>query len=111
VAKKDGKKPPEHEAPAASPADAARAAAAQAIDAAAQAGLTRERALGLLDDLAQAAGRIRDAMEELRPPSSDELRALRERIAGLEERVARLEAGDARPKPRRTAPAKRKPAA
>jgi len=111
VAKKDGKKPPKHEAPAASPADAARAAAAQAIDAAAQAGLTRERALGLLDDLAQAAGRIRDAMEELRPPSSDELRALRERIAGLEERVARLEAGGTRPKPRRTAPAKRKPAA
>jgi hypothetical protein len=111
VAKKQSKRPADDGAAATTPADAVRAAAAQAIDAAGQAGLTRERALGLLDDLAQAAGRVRDALEERRPAATDELRALRERVAGLEERVVRLEAAAAKPAPRRATPAKRKPEA
>jgi polyhydroxyalkanoate synthesis regulator phasin len=86
--------------------DAVRSAAAQAIEATAgQAGLTRERAQQLADDLVNAASRFRETLEDLRPPGSDELRALRERVVALEERVAKLEK---RPAPRRrTTPAKR----
>jgi hypothetical protein len=111
VAKKQSKKRADDKSAAGTPADAVRAAAAQAMNAAGQAGLTRERALGLLDELAHAAGRLRDALEERRPGGSEELHALRERVAGLEERVARLEAAAAKPAPRRTTPAKRKPKA
>jgi polyhydroxyalkanoate synthesis regulator phasin len=89
--------------------DAVRTAAAQAIEATAgQAGITRERAQQLADDLVHAANRFRETLEELRPAGSDELRTLRERVARLEERVAKLESSS---KPaassRRTTPAKR----
>jgi hypothetical protein len=73
-------------------ADAMRAAAAQAFEATAgQAGLTRERAAELADELASAAGRIRGALDELRPASADEVRSLRRELRALEARVARLE--------------------
>ncbi len=51
----------------------------------------RDRAQDLVDDLAQAAGRVREALDDLRPPSSDELRALRADLEALERRVAALE--------------------
>jgi polyhydroxyalkanoate synthesis regulator phasin len=88
--------------------DAVRAAAAQAIEATAgQAGVTRERAQQIADDLVHAANRFRETLEELRPAGSDELRTLRERVATLEERVAALEAAKAKPATtRRTTPAK-----
>jgi polyhydroxyalkanoate synthesis regulator phasin len=89
--------------------DAVRAAAAQAIEATAgQAGVTRERAQSLADDLIHAANRFRETLEELRPAGSDDLRTLRERVATLEERVAALEAAKANPAAtrRRTTPAK-----
>ena len=89
--------------------DAVRAAAAQAIEATAgQAGVTRERAQQLADDLVHAANRFRETLEELRPAGSDELRTLRERVATLEERVAALESARAKPAAtrRRTTPAK-----
>ena len=89
--------------------DAVRAAAAQAIEATAgQAGVTRERAQQLADDLVHAANRFRETLEELRPAGSDELRTLRERVATLEERVAALESARGKPaaaRPR-TTPAK-----
>jgi polyhydroxyalkanoate synthesis regulator phasin len=56
------------------------------------------------DELAGAAGRVRDALEDLRPPSPEELGALRAQVAALEARVAELEAAAAKPKP---APARR----
>jgi polyhydroxyalkanoate synthesis regulator phasin len=90
--------------------DAVRAAAAQAIEATAgQAGVTRERAQQIADDLVHAANRFRETLEELRPAGSDELRTLRERVAALEERVAALEAAKAKAATtrRRTTPAKR----
>ena len=88
--------------------DAVRAAAAQAIEATAgQAGFTRERAQQLADDLVNAANRVRETLEELRPAGSDELRTLRERVATLEERVAKLEAAKPAATRRRTTPAKR----
>jgi polyhydroxyalkanoate synthesis regulator phasin len=105
-AKKDGKKAAKKQP---SRGDAVRAAAAQAIEATAgQAGVTRERAQQLADDLVHAANRFRETLEELRPAGSDELRTLREQVAALEARVAKLESAGAKPAAtrRRTTPAK-----
>jgi polyhydroxyalkanoate synthesis regulator phasin len=44
-----------------------------------------------------AAGRVREALDDLRPPTSEEIRGLRADLRALEERVAKLEA---KPKPR-----------
>jgi polyhydroxyalkanoate synthesis regulator phasin len=104
--KKDGKKAAKKQP---SRGDAVRAAAAQAIEATAgQAGVTRERAQQLADDLVHAADRFRETLEQLRPAGSDELRTLREQVAALEARVAALETGRAKPAAtrRRTTPAK-----
>ena len=74
-------------------ADAVRGAAVQAFQATAgQAGVTRERAQELADELAQAAGRFMGALDELRPASADEIRSLREDLGALETRIAALEA-------------------
>jgi polyhydroxyalkanoate synthesis regulator phasin len=54
-------------------------------------------------DLAQAAGRVRDALDDLRPPTSEEIRGLRADLRALEERVAALE------KKKRPASKKRSP--
>ena len=51
----------------------------------------RDRAQDLVDELAQAAGKVREALDDLRPPSSDELRGLRADLKALEKRVAALE--------------------
>jgi polyhydroxyalkanoate synthesis regulator phasin len=105
-AKKDNGKRAAKQQP--SRGDAVRAAAAQAIEATAgQAGVTRERAQQIADDLVSAANRFRETLEDLRPAGSDELRALRERVAALEERVAKLERAKATTTRRRTTPAKR----
>ena len=113
MAKKDtpGKKKKEPDAGTKQPSrgDAVRAAAAQAIEATAgQAGFTRERAQQLADELVHAAGRFRETLEELRPAGSDELAALRERVAALEARVRTLEKTRTATR-RRTTPAKRPP--
>ena len=68
----------------------------QAVDeafstAAGQAQFTRERAQEIVDDLAGAAGRLREALEDLRPPTGEDVRELRAEIRALAERVARLE--------------------
>ena len=104
--KGDGKKAAKKQP---SRSDAVRAAAAQAIEATAgQAGVTRERAQQLADDLVHAANRFRETLEELRPAGSDDVRTLRERVATLEERVAALEKAQVKPAAtrRRTTPAK-----
>ena len=93
----------------ASRGDTVRAAASQAIHAAGgQAQLTRERAQELADELVGVAARVRDALDELRPPSTDEIKALRAELAALEERVAKLEVARAAPARRASS---RKPAA
>jgi ABC-type transporter Mla subunit MlaD len=46
----------------------------------------------LAEELAGAAGRLREVFEELRPPSGDDLERLRAQVARLESRVALLEA-------------------
>jgi polyhydroxyalkanoate synthesis regulator phasin len=113
LAKKDNgkkKRDPEAEKKQPSRGDAVRAAAAQAIEATAgQAGITRERAQQIADELVSAAGRFRETLEDLRPAGSDELSALRERVAALEARLEKLEAARTTTR-RRTTPAKRPPA-
>jgi len=74
------------------PADALRTAVDQTFQAAAgQAQLTRGRAQELVDELGHTAGRLRGALDELRPPSVEETRALATALAALEKRVATLE--------------------
>ena len=80
-------------------ADAVRTAVDEAFSAAAgQAQVTRDRAQDLVDELSGAAGRLRVVLEDLRPPSTDEVRALREEVRSLAERVAKLEAAAEKPK-------------
>ena len=67
-----------------------------AVDQAFQAGVgqargTTERAQELVDELAQAAGRVREVLDDLRPPTAEEVRTLRAAVADLERRVAALE--------------------
>ena len=89
MAKKDDKDPGKERQ---DRADAVRSAAAQAVAAAAgQAQLTRDRAQELADELAGVAGRVREALEDLRPPSGDDVRELGKRLDALERRVAALE--------------------
>jgi polyhydroxyalkanoate synthesis regulator phasin len=91
MAEKDDKSP-------AGRADAVRSAAVQAFQATAgQAGVTRERAQELADELVSAAGRVIGALDELRPATTDDVRALRDDLRALEGRVAALEAAAARP--------------
>ena len=92
-------------------AEAVRNAAVQAFQATAgQAGISRERAQELADELAGAAGRVIGALDELRPATADDVRSLREQVAALEGRVAALEAAAAeKPAPKRAAKAKAKP--
>jgi polyhydroxyalkanoate synthesis regulator phasin len=73
-------------------ADALRAAVDQAFEATAfGARSTRERAQEVADELAAAAGRVRELLDDLRPPTGDDVRALQRRVEALEARVAELE--------------------
>jgi hypothetical protein len=95
---------------AASRGDAVRGAVDQAFQATAgQAETARVGAQAIVDEFAQAAGRVREVLEDLRPPSTDELDELRRTVKALEQRVAALETAQAKPK---RAPARaKKPAA
>jgi DNA-directed RNA polymerase subunit F len=72
--------------------------------------LTRDRAQEIADDLTQLASRFRDAIEDLRPPTGEELRSIASRLDALEARLAKIEKPAAR-KPAARKPAARKPAA
>jgi hypothetical protein len=82
----------------------------QAVDQAFQAQIPRERIGELLDELGHTAGRLRGAVDELRPASAEEVKSLKAEVAALTKRVASLEATAAKPAPRRPA-AKRTTAA
>jgi len=92
-------------------ADAVRKAVDQAFSAsAAQAEQSRERAQDIVDQLATAAGRVREVLDELRPPTGEDLKSIRGDLAALERRIAKLEAAQAKPKTtKRAAPKKKKP--
>lgn len=97
-------------------AAAVRAAVDQAFQVTAgQAQVTRDRAGGIADDIAEelsaAAGRVRGAigaLEDRRSPSDADLAALSERVAALEAKVAELERAAA-PRPKGQAPKRRAP--
>src|SRR4051794_17909651 len=61
--------------------DAVRQAVDEAFQAAAgQAQFTRDRASDIVDELTGAAGRLRDALEDMRPPSVEEYNKLRDEV-------------------------------
>ena len=66
-----------------------------------QAQMTRERAQELADEVAGTAGRLRDALDELRPVAREDVKGLGARLDALERRVAELESR----RGRRAAPA------
>jgi hypothetical protein len=70
-----------------------QATAVQAASAASATAGARERVQDIADDLAQAAGKVRGAIDDLRPPTIEEVRQLQRDLAALEERVASLEKG------------------
>jgi polyhydroxyalkanoate synthesis regulator phasin len=79
-------------------ADAVRHAVDQAFKGTAEQGAAaaetgRERAQDIVDQLAQAAGRARDVLEDLRPrvATGEDVRALRESLEALDRRVSALE--------------------
>jgi hypothetical protein len=82
----------------------------QAVDQAFQSQIPRERISELLDELGNTAGRLRGAVDDLRPASAEEVKVLRADLQALAARVDTLEAElKAKPKP---APRRRaKPAA
>jgi hypothetical protein len=71
----------------------------QAVDQAFQAQIPRERISELLDELGHTAGRLRGAVDELRPASAEEVKTLRAALKALAARVDVLEA-EAKPKPK-----------
>jgi polyhydroxyalkanoate synthesis regulator phasin len=84
--------------------DAVRQAVDEAFSAAAgQAQFTRDRAADIVDELSGAAGRLRDVLEDLRPPTAEEFQKLRAEVTVLAERVARLEESQPKRAPRSTA--------
>jgi polyhydroxyalkanoate synthesis regulator phasin len=93
----------------ASRAEAVREAAEQAF----KAQIPRERISELLDELGSTAGRLRGAVDELRPASEADVKSLRAEVRALIKRVEALESEPAKPKPRRkpAATAAAKPAA
>jgi polyhydroxyalkanoate synthesis regulator phasin len=92
---------PESTGGAKSRAEQLRAAVEGAFGATAQgAAPVQKRAQELADELVGAASRVRDVLEELRPPSPEELDALRAQVDALERRVAELESATAKSKPK-----------
>jgi gas vesicle protein len=84
----------------ASRAEAVREAAEQAF----KAQIPRERISELLDELGSTAGRLRGAVDELRPATEAELKTLRAEVRALAKRVEVLETKP-KPAPRRKPPA------
>ena len=73
--------------------------------------IPRERFSELLDELGNTAGRLKGAVDELRPATEAEIKALRSDIEALTARVAALETAAKPAAPRRRAPAAATPAA
>lgn len=79
----------------------------EAVDQAFQSQIPRERISALLEELVSTAGRLRGAVDELRPATAEELKSLRGEVQALAARVQELES---RPAPRRPTAAKPAPA-
>src|SRR3954462_9135689 len=89
MAKKDSKKKDKKDAPQ-DTADAIRSAVGRGLQLSAEgAQATRERTRELVDEIASAAGRVRQSFEDMRV--LDELKRLRGEVEALAGRVAALE--------------------
>jgi len=113
MAKKDKKKPKKQPTPA-DPVGAVRTAVERTFQATADsAQSTRTRAQDLVDEVAGAAGRLREMIEDT--GVAEDLKGLRTEVEALSRRVAALEAvpatRPARAKPAAARPAAAKPAA
>ena len=75
----------------------------QAVDQAFQSQIPRERIGELLDELGNTAGRLRGAVDDLRPASAEELKSLRAEVRRLAERIEVLEKAKAAPRRASTA--------
>ncbi len=75
------------------------------------ASVTRERAQDLVDEVAQAAGRVREVIDDLRIATGEDLRAVHDDLAALERRVVALERATAKPATKRAVKTKTKRAA
>jgi hypothetical protein len=104
MAKKDGKKKQDEPRDALESIRAAFERTFQAYTEGAQS--TGERTRAVIDELASAAARFRQTMEE--PRLADDIKGLRREIEALSQRVAALEAAKPAPAARRTGT--RKPA-
>jgi len=84
-------------------------------------GRAQERAQDIVEELSQAAARVRDALDDLRVATREDVKELGDRLSEIETRVARLEASSrkapsptrakAKPVARKTPAAKPKPKA
>lgn len=54
-------------------------------------GKAQERALDLVDDVSQAATRLRDSLEDLRVATKEDVREVESRLTSIEQRIAALE--------------------
>jgi len=73
-------------------ADAVRSAVDRTVHATVGgASVTRERAQDLVDEVAQAATRVREVIDDLRLATGEDLRAVHDDLRALERRVAALE--------------------
>ena len=110
MAKKDKKKGKKKDNPGAEAVGAVRTAVERTFQATADsAQVTRTRAQDLVDEVAGAAGRVREMIEEMRV--LDDLKGLRAEVDALQKRVAELEKKPATTTRSRKPAATRKPAA
>ena len=82
-------------------AEAVRAAVDQTFQATLGA---RGRAQELVDEVSTAASRVRDALEDVRLATGDDVKDLSKQIRALEKRVAELEGKQSKPTPKRSKP-------
>ncbi|MFM8561181.1 MAG: hypothetical protein ACKOH7_02505 [Solirubrobacterales bacterium] len=90
MAKNDKKSKKKKDSKGASRSGQVRAAVDQAFQTAGST-LNRDRAQEVADELATAAQRFRDVVEDALPPTSEELKRLGDRLAVIERRLGALE--------------------
>jgi polyhydroxyalkanoate synthesis regulator phasin len=113
MAKKDKKKNKQKGSDAAEAVEAVRSAVERTFQATSEgAGATQKRTRALVDEIAHAAARVRETIEDLRV--LEDVRGLRAEVEALARRVTALEnrnAAPSRPAPAKRSTAKPKPAA
>jgi len=94
-------------------ADALRTAVDRTVQATVgQANASRDKAQDLVDEVTQAAGKLRETLDDLRVATREDVRELADRLSSIERRLTALEkkppAAKPKPKPKPKAAAARK---